>query len=167
MTGRTGQEKLPSERQAIVHKFSVGGVRGYLTVGMYDDGRPGEVFIDVAKEGSTVSGLLDTVAIAVSFGLQHGVPLEKFCSKFAYTRFEPCGFTGSDFGYAHSIVDYVFRWLAKRFLKEEPVIPADVKKHEEQLSSDSAPICNKCGCLMQRSGSCYCCPSCGTTSGCS
>ena len=97
--------------------FSVGGHEGYLTVGLYKDGVPGEIFITMAKEGSTISGLMDSFACAVSIGLQHGVPLKLLCEKFAHTRFEPSGWSGNqDIGYAKSIMDYVFRWLQLRFL---------------------------------------------------
>ncbi|MGC2182663.1 MAG: vitamin B12-dependent ribonucleotide reductase, partial [Terriglobales bacterium] len=102
---------------SITHKFNVGGHEGYITVGLYPDGEPGELFITMAKEGSTVSGLMDSFALAVSIALQHGVPLKLFCEKFAHTRFEPSGWTGNaDIGYAKSIMDYIFRWLQLRFL---------------------------------------------------
>ncbi len=111
------RHRLPEERLSITHKFSVGGHEGYLTVGLYKDGVPGEIFITMAKEGSTISGLMDSFACAVSIGLQHGVPLKLLCEKFAHTRFEPSGWSGNqDIGYAKSIMDYVFRWLQLRFL---------------------------------------------------
>ena len=111
------RHRLPEERLSITHKFSVGGHEGYLTVGLYKDGMPGEIFITMAKEGSTVSGLMDSFACAVSIGLQHGVPLKLLCEKFAHTRFEPSGWSGNqDIGYAKSIMDYIFRWLQLRFL---------------------------------------------------
>ena len=111
------RHRLPEERLSITHKFAVGGHEGYLTVGLYKDGMPGEIFITMAKEGSTVSGLMDSFACAVSIGLQHGVPLKLLCEKFAHTRFEPSGWSGNqDIGYAKSIMDYIFRWLQLRFL---------------------------------------------------
>ena len=111
------RHKLPDERLSITHKFSVGGHEGYLTVGLYKDGMPGELFITMAKEGSTVSGLMDSFACAVSIALQHGVPLRLLCEKFAHTRFEPSGWShNQDIGYAKSIMDYIFRWLQLRFL---------------------------------------------------
>ncbi len=114
---RAVRHKLPDERMSVTHKFSVGGHEGYITVGMYPSGDPGEIFITMAKEGSTVSGLMDSFSCAVSIGLQHGVPLKLLCEKFAHTRFEPSGWTNNpDIGFAKSIMDYVFRWLQSRFL---------------------------------------------------
>ena len=114
---RAIRHRLPDERLSITHKFSVGGHEGYLTVGLYKDGMPGELFITMAKEGSTVSGLMDSFACAVSLALQHGVPLKLMCEKFAHTRFEPSGWShNQDIGYAKSIMDYIFRWLQLRFL---------------------------------------------------
>jgi ribonucleoside-diphosphate reductase alpha chain len=114
---RAVRHKLQEERASITHKFSIGGHEGYITVGLYPDGEPGELFITMAKEGSTVSGLMDSFALAVSIALQHGVPLKLFCEKFAHTRFEPSGWTSNpDIGFAKSIMDYIFRWLQLRFL---------------------------------------------------
>jgi len=114
---RAVRHKLQEERASITHKFKVGDHEGYLTVGLYPDGEPGELFITMAKEGSTVSGLMDSFALAVSIALQHGVPLKLFCEKFAHTRFEPSGWSGNpEIGYAKSIMDYIFRWLHSRFL---------------------------------------------------
>jgi ribonucleoside-diphosphate reductase alpha chain len=114
---KANRHRMPEERLSITHKFSVGGHEGYLTVGLYKDGMPGEIFITMAKEGSTVSGLMDSFACAVSIGLQHGVPLKLLCEKFAHTRFEPSGWSGNpDIGFAKSIMDYIFRWLQLRFL---------------------------------------------------
>jgi len=111
------RHRLPDERLSITHKFNIGGHEGYLTVGLYKDGMPGEIFITMAKEGSTVSGLMDSFACAVSIGLQHGVPLKLLVEKFAHTRFEPSGWSSNpDIGYAKSIMDYIFRWLQLRFL---------------------------------------------------
>ena len=114
---RAVRHRLPDERLSITHKFKVGGHEGYLTVGLYKNGTPGELFITMAKEGSTVSGLMDSFACAVSIALQHGVPLKLLCEKFAHTRFEPSGWSNNpDIGYAKSIMDYIFRWLQLRFL---------------------------------------------------
>jgi ribonucleoside-diphosphate reductase alpha chain len=114
---RAVRHKLDDERMSITHKFNVGGHEGYITVGLYRDGSPGEIFITMAKEGSTVSGLMDSFACAVSLALQHGVPLKLLCEKFAHTRFEPSGWTNNpDIGFAKSIMDYIFRWLQLRFL---------------------------------------------------
>jgi ribonucleoside-diphosphate reductase alpha chain len=111
------RHRLHQERASITHKFSIGGHEGYITVGMYPGGEPGEIFITMAKEGSTVSGLMDSFALAISIALQHGVPLKLLCDKFAHTRFEPSGWTNnSDIGYAKSIMDYIFRWLQLRFI---------------------------------------------------
>jgi ribonucleoside-diphosphate reductase alpha chain len=114
---RAVRHKLQEERASITHKFKVGDHEGYITVGLYPSGEPGELFITMAKEGSTVSGLMDSFALAVSIALQHGVPLKLFCEKFAHTRFEPSGWSGNpELGYAKSIMDYIFRWLQMRFL---------------------------------------------------
>ncbi|MBV9341343.1 MAG: vitamin B12-dependent ribonucleotide reductase, partial [Acidobacteria bacterium] len=114
---RAVRHKLDDERMSITHKFNVGGHEGYITVGLYRDGSPGEIFITMAKEGSTVSGLMDSFACAISLALQHGVPLKLLCEKFAHTRFEPSGWTNNpDIGFAKSIMDYIFRWLQLRFL---------------------------------------------------
>jgi ribonucleoside-diphosphate reductase alpha chain len=114
---RAVRHKLQEERHSLTHKFNIGGHEGYITVGLYPNGEPGELFITMAKEGSTVSGLMDSFALAVSISLQHGVPLKLFCEKFAHTRFEPSGWTSNpDIGFAKSIMDYIFRWLQLRFL---------------------------------------------------
>ncbi|MBI5609556.1 MAG: vitamin B12-dependent ribonucleotide reductase [Deltaproteobacteria bacterium] len=114
---RPYRKKLSDERQALTHKFSIAGHEGYITVGMYEDGSPGEVFITMAKEGSTLSGLLDAFATAISLALQYGVPLQVLADKFTATRFEPSGFTGNrDIPMAKSITDYIFRWMALKFL---------------------------------------------------
>ncbi len=114
---RAVRHRLPEERASLTHKFSIAGHEGYITVGLYPNGQPGEIFIKMAKEGSTVSGLMDAFATAISLSLQHGVPLKVLCEKFAHTRFEPSGWTGNEqIGYAKSIMDYIFRWLQIRFL---------------------------------------------------
>jgi ribonucleoside-diphosphate reductase alpha chain len=252
------RHRLPDERASLTHKFSIGGHEGYITVGLYPNGQPGEIFIKMAKEGSTVSGLMDSFATATSLALQHGVPLKVLCEKFAHSRFEPSGWTGSEtLGYAKSIMDYLFRWLELRFLSgvQLPLFsPASAEGRSAQapasglaipvagtLSDDGvrfnepasgqgvstrgmgattapagglrpeasapgaagpgtslgtgtaaggnsmddrglyhaadamrslydmgdAPSCLTCGAIMVRSGSCYRCMSCGSTSGCS
>jgi len=178
---RPTRRKLPDERQSVTHKFSIGGHEGYITVGLYDDGTPGEVFISMAKEGSTISGLMDTLATSISYGLQYGVPLKFFVDKFSHVRFEPSGWTGNQqVPYAKSIIDYIFRWLGARFLGiTEPAEAGDVPKlrptepepqqalqFETNLITD-APLCAECGSMMTRNGSCYKCENCGGTSGCS
>jgi ribonucleoside-diphosphate reductase alpha chain len=117
---RLARRRLPDERRSITHKFSIGGHEGYLTVGMYDDGLPGELFVTMAKEGSVVSGLMDSFATAISLALQYGVPLRVLAEKFSHTRYEPSGFTGNpDIPIAKSITDYIFRWLALKFQTPE------------------------------------------------
>jgi ribonucleoside-diphosphate reductase alpha chain len=113
----TKRRKLPSERNSITHKFSVGGHEGYITVGMYADGHPGEIFIKMAKEGSTLSGIMDAFALSVSISLQYGVPLRALVDKFVNSRFEPSGYTGNPkIRYAKSVVDYIGRWLGAKFI---------------------------------------------------
>jgi ribonucleoside-diphosphate reductase alpha chain len=255
---RAVRHRLPAERASVTHKFSLAGHEGYITVGLYPNGQPGEIFIRMAKEGSTVSGLMDSFATAISLALQHGVPLRVLCEKFAHTRFEPSGWTGNtEIGYAKSIMDYIFRWIQIRFLSGHqldlfaglaPVSSVPVEgtigqgaissfaaadgaapllsslseangpgfssSYEETnyttppqqgIAPDSslssfgeaggsaspfpatedrgiyhaadamksmydmgdAPSCATCGAIMTRSGSCYRCMSCGSTSGCS
>jgi len=111
------RHRLPGERASVTHKFAIAGHEGYVTVGLYRDGIPGELFIRMAKEGSTVAGLMDSFALAVSLALQHGVPLKLLCDKFQHTRFEPSGFTGNqEIPIAKSVMDYIFRWLEIRFV---------------------------------------------------
>ena len=142
---RPVRRKLPDERRAITHKFSIGGHEGYITVGMYDDGAPGEIFITMAKEGSTISGLMDAFATAISFNLQYGVPLKFLVDKFAHVRFEPSGWTGNQqIPYAKSIMDYIFRWLGARFLGPEYAgdgsrRDADAAAHRARVRSRSCP----------------------------
>src|SRR5207302_26536 len=114
---RAVRHRLPAERASVTHKFGLAGHEGYITVGLYPNGQPGEIFIRMAKEGSTVAGLMDSFATAVSLALQHGVPLRVLCEKFAHTRFEPSGWSKNpEIGFAKSIMDYIFRWLHLRFL---------------------------------------------------
>jgi len=117
---RLARRRLPDERRSITHKFSIGGHEGYMTVGMYDDGTPGELFVTMAKEGSVVSGLMDSYATSISMALQYGVPLKILCDKFSHMRFEPSGFTGNpEIPIAKSITDYIFRWLALKFIPSD------------------------------------------------
>ncbi len=176
------RRRLPDERHSLTHHFSVGGQEGYATVGLYEDGLPGELFIRMAKEGSTVSGLMDSFATAVSLALQYGVPLRILCNKFSHTRFEPSGWSGNPkIGYAKSLTDYLFRWLELRFLKGEQGLLFELPKlaqPQREVTSvveglgqvvelGDAPPCQFCGSLMVRNGSCYRCMTCGSTSGCS
>jgi len=117
VTAAPRRERLPDTRRSVTHKFNVGGHEGYITVGLYDDGRPGELFITMAKEGSTIGGLMDAFGTSVSMSLQYGVPLEVYVKKFSHTRFEPWGYTKNpDIPVAKSLVDYLFRWMGTQFL---------------------------------------------------
>ncbi|HEX2443336.1 MAG TPA: vitamin B12-dependent ribonucleotide reductase [Vicinamibacterales bacterium] len=185
------RRKLPDERAAITHKFDIAGHEGYITVGLFEDGQPGEIFLVMAKEGSTISGFADAFAQAISYALQYGVPLQDLVDKFSHVRFEPSGMTRNpDVRFAKSIVDYIFRWLASKFLSPDAQYRAGVNNREEpsdteQLplptpapapartagfaaiqAQEDAPPCSTCGSIMVRSGSCYKCTNCGTTSGC-
>jgi ribonucleoside-diphosphate reductase alpha chain len=206
------RRRLPDERASITHKFDIAGHEGYITVGLYEDGQPGELFLTMAKEGSTISGFADAFAQAISYALQYGVPLQDLVDKFSHARFEPSGMTKNpDIRFAKSIVDYIFRWLAAKFLSLEAQYRAGVNNREEvttpeQLvldvqntastfaaqnaatvdkpastatnaasarskfaaiqNQEDAPPCSTCGSIMVRSGACYKCSNCGTTSGC-
>lgn len=172
----SGRERLPDERQSITHKFSVGGHEGYLTLGFYDDGRPGELFVHMAKAGSTINGLMDVVATSVSIGLQHGVPIDDYVRKYSYVRFEPSGFTASrEIQTATSIIDYIFRWVGRKCCPEvigsaSPLIsPLEERVSLLRASSGvggDAPACSSCGTLMVRTGHCHTCPACGESGGC-
>ena len=183
---RAVRRRLPDERRAITHHFSIAGQEGYLTVGVYEDGSPGEIFVRMAKEGSTVSGLMDAFATVVSLALQHGVPLSVLCGKLSHMRFEPSGWSGNPkIGYAKSLMDYFARWLELKFLNLEqgelfPPLPSsgdgastvppakeEVKALSELVQLGDAPVCNVCGAIMVRSGSCHRCMTCDSTSGCS
>ena len=211
---RPTRRRLPDTREAVTHHFSIADHDGYITVGKYEDGSPGEVFMKMAKQGSTVSGLMDSLAICMSLALQHGVPLEVMADKLSHMRFDPSGFTGNpDIPMAKSIVDYVVRWLGGQFLSEDEkrqvgIITADLRAQIAAGSADedegpearagatetaSPPsngqtelplsprqgggytfrlqqdgaICGSCGWTMIRSGTCYKCENCGSTSGCS
>jgi ribonucleoside-diphosphate reductase alpha chain len=208
------RHRMPRERQSITHKFSIGGHEGYITAGMYEDGTVGEIFLtDIGKEGSTLRGMMNSFATAISISLQYGVPLETLVQKFSYMRFEPEGITGNpEIPFAKSMPDYIMRWLASRFLdtdaQEElgiltPAVRARKAAQEAAqsvVSSDTAgpealaggesvpaatamtdsppvvparlqgldlgPACSQCGGMMQRTGSCYTCSSCGNNTGC-
>jgi len=235
------RRKLPDERNAITHKFDIAGHEGYITVGLFEDGTPGEIFLVMAKEGSTISGFADAFAQAISYALQFGVPLQALVDKFSHARFEPSGMTKNpEIRFAKSIVDYIFRWLATKFLSPEAQYRAGVNIEEPQgaagraqgaesspvsdpkvtisakpeagpafnrpesnsadrhsadrhsadrrsgpsddrrsgpsgpqassfapiQNQEDAPPCSTCGSIMIRSGSCYKCTNCGTTSGC-
>lgn len=174
------RRRLPDQRNGVIHHFSLGGHEGYLIVGLYDNGQPGEIFIRMAKAGSTIAGLTDSFGIAVSMALQYGVSLKALCEKFSHTRFEPSGWSGmKEIGYAKSLTDYIFRWLALKFLpaSSPPPTGADVSETTPAPGSFSgdgvgrseadAPACKECGAIMSRNGSCYRCGNCGWTSGCS
>ncbi len=179
---RPTRHKLDNERKSITHKFSIGGHEGYITVGMYDNGQPGEIFIRMAKEGSTISGLMDSFATAISMALQYGVPIKVLVDKFIHVRFEPSGWTGNpEIPYAKSIMDYIFRWLGYKFISPEykhveagetPELRPTEPEPQQELpfraaTVEDAPTCAECGSLMTRNGSCYKCGNCGSTSGCS
>jgi ribonucleoside-diphosphate reductase alpha chain len=189
------RRKLPDERQAITHKFDIAGHEGYITVGLFEDGQPGEIFLVMAKEGSTISGFADAFAQAISYALQYGVPLQALVDKFSHVRFEPSGMTKNpDVRFAKSIVDYIFRWMASKFLSPEAQYVAGVNNRDDVMeppavipapaapksvapapkpsafaamqNQEDAPPCTTCGSIMVRSGACYKCANCGTTSGC-
>ena len=218
------RKRLPRERDSLTHKFSVAGHEGYITAGRYEDGSLGEIFLtDIGKDGSTLRGMMNAFATAISIGLQYGVPLETFVQKFSYMRFDPEGMTTNpEIPFAKSLPDYIMRWLASRFLDPEvheelgimseevrakkmaeeagagrnggnggnggnghsnghsngeakaaeskpptaaltdtpPVVPAKLE------GLDLGPACSQCGGMMQRTGSCYTCSSCGNNTGC-
>ena len=217
------RKKMPRERESITHKFSIAGHEGYITAGKYEDGNVGEIFLtDIGKEGSTMRGLLNAFATAISIGLQYGVPLETFVRKFSYMRFEPEGITGNpEIPFAKSMPDYIMRWLGSRFIDDTDVLedlgiltPEVRAKRDAETSQlglgidtsggtagpansgnggngngqskpassaftetppvvpakmsglDLGPACEQCGGMMQRTGSCYTCSSCGNNTGC-
>ncbi|MGH7914895.1 MAG: vitamin B12-dependent ribonucleotide reductase, partial [Candidatus Binataceae bacterium] len=136
---RPVRHKLSDERRSLTHKFDIAGHEGYITVGMYEDGTPGEIFVMMSKQGSTISGLMDSFATAISYALQYGVPLRFLVDKFSHMRFEPSGFTKNpQIPYAKSIVDYLFRWLASKFLDEEARREVGVIAPEAQADTVSA-----------------------------
>ncbi len=168
---RAKREKMPVERDSVTHKFSVGGHEGYITVGKYDDGRVGEVFIKMAKEGSTLSGIMDGFALTMSLGLQYGVPLKVFVDKLLNTRFEPSGITANpNIRFVSSVLDYIARWLGGKFISADYLkMNGEQSTHHAAPSVivDGAPTCSECGMLMVPNGACYKCENCGSTSGCS
>ena len=225
---------MPRERQSITHKFSIGGHEGYITAGMYEDGSVGEIFLtDIGKEGSTLRGMMNSFATAISISLQYGVPLETLVRKFSYMRFEPEGMTSNpEIPFAKSMPDYIMRWLASRFLdarppggardphaggagpqgragradlpgRATPPAPSRERRRGDDAGDgndqrrqrwerrldvaaphrrahrhaagrarrsaaglDLGPACQQCGGMMQRTGSCYTCSSCGFNTGC-
>jgi ribonucleoside-diphosphate reductase alpha chain len=217
------RRRMPRERQSITHKFSIGGHEGYITAGMYEDGTVGEIFLtDIGKEGSTLRGMMNAFATAISLSLQYGVPLEMLVRKFSYMRFEPEGMTSNpEIPFSKSLPDYIMRWLASRFLdvdvqEELGILTKDVRARKAaqdaatsqygdtagpasrvaangggspapapaptpaaaafteeppvtpalNLGLDLGPACQQCGGMMQRTGSCYTCGSCGFNTGC-
>jgi len=193
VVGTPYRRRLPDERHALTHKFSIGGHEGYVTVGMFEDGAPGELFIVMSKEGSTLSGVMDSFSTAVSLALQYGVPLKVLVDKFSHVRFEPSGVTPNpEIRFAKSVVDYIFRWMALKFLPKEeaqefvvtevpktsgsaapaaapkrPSNPWEQQEKQTFVAQADAPVCVDCGSLMVRNGNCYKCLNCGSTSGCS
>jgi ribonucleoside-diphosphate reductase alpha chain len=191
---RPVRKKLSDERHALTHKFDIAGHEGYITVGLFEDGQPGEIFLVMAKEGSTISGFADAFAQAISYALQYGVPLQVLVDKFSHARFEPSGMTKNpEVRFAKSIVDYIFRWMATKFMSKQAQFDAGVNMAEPAAgpllfepsaagaaaeaskgvyagaaiqNQEDAPPCSTCGSIMIRSGSCYKCANCGTTSGC-
>jgi ribonucleoside-diphosphate reductase alpha chain len=170
------RKRMPATRQSVTHKFTIAGHEGYLTVGLFPDGKPGELFITMSKEGSTVGGLMDCVGTLTSMALQYGVPLDTLVSKFSHVRFEPSGFTSdSQIKSASSIVDYVFRWLDTQFPQKEEVkdklkkegTPTPSSNSNPPDTHDDAPLCSNCGHLTVRNGSCHKCLNCGESAGCS
>lgn len=181
------RKRMPHTRQSITHKFEVAGHEGYLTVGIYEDGSPGELFITMAKEGSTVGGTMDSFGTAISLCLQYGVPVKELIKKFAHSRFEPSGFTKNpDIPIAKSIVDYIFRWLDITFpdgkAAARPVSDVSSKAQEAGTEGgmkdkrvddqfhhfmEDAPACDVCGAITVRNGACYRCYNCGNSMGCS
>src|SRR5437016_1410555 len=192
------RKRLPLDRTEVGRKFQVGDHEGYIHVGLYDDGSPGDIFVDIAKDGTTMAGLMNSLCLAVSMGLQYGVPPEVYVSKLSHMRFEPSGLTNdTDIRVAKSIVDYIFRWFAKKLLTPEQqeevgilssegkAMPADRHRNADTAapvepgempppgqtalfnSWEDAVECARCGGRMVRTGSCYTCRDCGTNTGCS
>src|SRR6476659_8730125 len=187
------RRRLPDDRTEVGRKFRVGEYEGYIHVGVFDDGSPGDIFVDIAKDGTTLQGLMNSLMIAVSMGLQYGVPPEVYVSKLSHLRFEPSGPTNdADIRNAKSIVDYIFRWFGKKFLdvdqqEEAGILSMEVRAQlaERYANGESKPVvetapgqtalfnphedaieCNRCGGRMVRAGTCYTCRDCGTSTGC-
>ncbi len=195
--GHPQRRRLPDDRTEVGRKFKVGEYEGYIHVGLFEDGTPGDIFVDIAKEGTTLAGLMNSFMISVSLGLQYGVPLEVYVSKFSHMRFEPSGMTNdADIRVAKSLVDYIFRWMGKKFLTTDQqevagILTPEVKERlaqaynalegRESVAVEAPPAgqtalfnswedaveCSKCGGRMVRTGSCYTCRDCGTNTGCS
>ncbi|MGI6088216.1 MAG: vitamin B12-dependent ribonucleotide reductase [Kiritimatiellia bacterium] len=185
------RRRMPATRQSITHKFEVAGHQGYLTVGLYEDGTPGELFITMAKEGSTVGGIMDSFGTAISMCLQYGVPINTLIDKFTHSRFEPSGFTKNpEIPFAKSLVDYIFRWLSMTFpdghsrngnhVTAQAAESATSETDTEQSAAavprldsqfmhfqEDAPVCDQCGAITVRNGACYRCFVCGNSMGCS
>lgn len=180
------RRRLEDTRESITHKFDIQGHEGYMTIGHYQDGTPGELFIHMSKEGSTISGLMDAFATSVSVALQYGVPLDHLIKKFSHARFEPSGFTGNkQIPIAKSPIDYIFRWIEKMYVGEQKEELTEEQeeyfgnhvrdaietiknwKEDGNQSYEDSPSCSECGNIMKRSGTCYTCMECGGTSGCS
>lgn len=160
------RKRLPQTRNALTHKFDISGHEGYFTVGLFEDGTPGELFVTISKEGSTIAGLMNGFGVSVSLGLQHGVPLATYIDKFTHTRFEPSGHTkNKDIRIAKSIFDYIFRWMEKKFIQEKVEETID-SQMVSKLTGDGPP-CSVCGSMTYPNGACYLCPTCGTSMGCS
>lgn len=163
-----GRMKLPNDRPSITHKFAIGGHEGYINVGMYEDGRPGELFLTVSKEGSFVGGLLDSFATMVSIALQYGAPIKLIAEKLKGHSYEPQGITNNpDIRFAKSLSDYIGRYLEQRFVNPKVEVKKDGDKTITATISMHTPPCPECGGLTAQSGSCHVCQSCGTTTGCS
>ena len=199
LVGQPVRRRMADTRTSITHKFEIAGHEGYFTIGLFEDGTPGEMFITMSKEGSTIGGLMDTIATLTSVSLQYGVPLQDLIRKFAHQRFEPSGYTKNpQIRMATSLVDYIFRWLGIHFIPGfmEPMptentqsntsLPAPIKvtpvksgnnpARSTETSAISAsmshfqmdaPYCSECGSRMVRSGACFKCQNCGSSSGCS
>jgi ribonucleoside-diphosphate reductase alpha chain len=188
------RRRLPEDRTEIGRKFRVGEHEGYIHVGVHDDGTPGDIFVDIAKDGTTMAGLMNSLMIAVSMGLQYGVPPEVYVAKLSHLRFEPSGPTNdADIRTAKSLVDYIFRWFGKKFLdvdqqEEAGILSAEVRANlaARYTSGEGSTVaeppapgqtalfnphedaieCNRCGGRMVRAGTCYTCRDCGTSTGC-
>ena len=170
--------KMPENRDAEIHKFSIGNTEGYIILGKYPSGKLGEVFLTVSKQGSTLSGFLDSLGIMISTSLQYGVPLKVIVSKLMFSKFEPAGITrNKDIRFTTSMVDYLAKYLGYRFLSDEDKLELglikteDIKAEEtlvpeiKNISDSTSTVCEVCGSLMVRIGSCYNCSNCGANSG--
>lgn len=155
------RRRLPDERRALTHKFSVVGHEGYLTIGLFEDNTPGEIFLTMAKEGSTISGLMDAFATAISLTLQYGVPLEALVEKFSHMRFEPAGYTKNpEIPIAKSLIDYIFRYMALRFLSAEAQL-----RMADPANPAECPPCAECGTPTIAQANGYKCTNCGAFTG--